>query len=55
MLFYPSPPDQIDPRKAHEIINAYTLAFFDRYLKGKPSALLSATPSPFEEVKYAKR
>ena len=55
MLFFPSAPDQIDPRKAHEIIDAYTLAFFDQYLRGKSSDLLAATPSPFPEVTYTKK
>ena len=55
MLFFPSAPGQIDPLRAHEIINVYTLAFFDRYLRGKPSALLAA-PSPlFPEATFAKR
>jgi hypothetical protein len=34
-----------------EIIDAYTLAFFDQYLKEKPSDLLTASPPPFAEVK----
>ena len=55
MLFFPSAPDQIDPRKAHEIINAYTLAFFDKYLRGKSSDLLAATPSPFPDVTYTRK
>lgn len=34
--------DGVDPRRAHRIINDYTLAFFDQYLKGNPSPLLNA-------------
>jgi pimeloyl-ACP methyl ester carboxylesterase len=30
----------LDPYRAFEIINAYTLAFFDRYLRNRPSPLL---------------
>jgi hypothetical protein len=46
-----NPEGRTDPRRAHEIINAYTLGFFDQYLRGKPSDLLSATASPFSEAK----
>ena len=38
-------------RRAHEIINAYTLGFFDQYLKGKPSDLLSGAAPPYAEAK----
>ncbi|MGZ8410885.1 MAG: hypothetical protein ACXWVS_13365 [Hyphomicrobium sp.] len=31
----------IDGERAHRIINAYSLAFFDRHLKGRPAALLA--------------
>jgi dienelactone hydrolase len=42
-------------RRGHEIISAYTLAFFDRYLKGKESSLLAA-PSPlFPEVTFRRK
>jgi pimeloyl-ACP methyl ester carboxylesterase len=40
----------IDARRAHRIINAYTLAFFDRYLKNRPSELLDGRSSPFPEA-----
>ncbi|HEV8365746.1 MAG TPA: hypothetical protein VGQ52_19690 [Gemmatimonadaceae bacterium] len=55
MLFFPSSPGQIDPRRAHEIINAYTLAFFDQYLRGKPSPLLAAPSPSFPEAKFARK
>lgn len=45
-LFYPRPAGQLDPRRAHAIINSYTLAFFDRYLRGVASELLTASPYP---------
>ncbi|MGE5099871.1 MAG: hypothetical protein ACM3SX_07785, partial [Deltaproteobacteria bacterium] len=42
-------------RRGHEIISAYTLAFFDRYLRGKASSLLAA-PSPlFPEATFHRR
>ncbi|MHB1328580.1 MAG: alpha/beta hydrolase family protein, partial [Gemmatimonadales bacterium] len=44
-LFYDRPEGRLDARRGHEIINAYTLAFFERYLRGTPSELL-AGPSP---------
>lgn len=45
-LFYPRPEGHLDPRRAHMIINRYTLAFFDRYLRGVPSDLLTTSPFP---------
>jgi len=54
MLFFPQVPGQIDKHLAHEIINAYTLAFFDRYLKGKDSPLLDQIPSKYKEVEFKK-
>jgi hypothetical protein len=43
-------------RRAHAIINAYTVAFFDRYLNGVATALVGgATPSRFEDVTVASR
>lgn len=50
-LFYPRPKDRTDPRVAHRIIRDYTLAFFDRYLKGKPSPLL-ADARPYPEATF---
>jgi predicted dienelactone hydrolase len=51
VLFLKQPKGRTDPRRAHEIINAYTLAFFDQYIRGKPSALLDASSQPFAEAK----
>jgi predicted dienelactone hydrolase len=51
-LFYPVRKGQLDPRRAHEIINAYTLAFFDHYLKGRPSDLLTGPSSRFPEATF---
>jgi hypothetical protein len=43
------------PGRGHEIINSYSLAFFDKYLKGKGGDLLKQMPSPFPEVDFAKK
>jgi predicted dienelactone hydrolase len=40
----------ISPDRAMKIINAYTVAFFERELKGQISPLFSNTGSPFPEV-----
>jgi dienelactone hydrolase len=39
-----------DPKQVFEIANAYTLAFFDRYLKQEDSALLKSGSKEFREV-----
>jgi hypothetical protein len=44
----------IDPTRALTIIDAYTLAFFQTYLKGMSSPLL-AGPTPYGEVAFNKR
>lgn len=43
-------PAPLDPYRAFEIINAYTLAFFDRYIRNQPAALLDQPGS--REVRY---
>jgi predicted dienelactone hydrolase len=46
----------LDIRRAHRIINAYTVAFFDRYLAGLDAPLVNGrTPSPYPEVTVASR
>ena len=46
----------MDIRRAHDIINAYTIAFFNRYLNDVPNALVDGvTPSPYEDVTVASR
>jgi hypothetical protein len=52
LLLANAPPGQLDPRRAHEIILAYTLAFFDKYLNGRDSSLLAAHSSPYPEVTF---
>lgn len=51
-LFYPRKEGDTDARRAHEIINGYTLAFFDRYLRGGDGGLLSADTAPFTEATF---
>lgn len=41
----------IDPNRGAGLINQYTLAFFDQYLKGQPKPLLTS-PSPYDEVDF---
>lgn len=41
----------IDSRRSMEIINAYTVAFFDAYLNGKNSDLFAAQTPEYPEVK----
>ena len=41
----------ISPERAHQIVRAYTLAFFDASLKMKENALLQADSAYFPEVR----
>jgi predicted dienelactone hydrolase len=43
---------EIDPHRAHRIINDYTLAFFDTYLRGRPSAILNGSDPAYPEVQF---
>lgn len=42
----------INFERAHRIINAYTVAFFDRHLKGLPVPLLDSPAEQYPEVLY---
>jgi hypothetical protein len=42
-------------RRGHEIISAYTLAFFDQVLKGRKSSLLAAQSPEFPEVTFRRK
>jgi predicted dienelactone hydrolase len=44
-----------DWRRTHIVINAYSLAFFDKYLKGEPQALLSEPSEARPEVMFERR
>ncbi len=46
---------QIDGQRAHNIINAYSLAFFDRHLAGRPAKLLDGPAKQYPEVLFESR
>jgi len=43
---------KIDTERADSIVNAYTLDFFDRFLKNKPESLIKEPNSKYPEVKF---
>jgi len=45
----------IDGQRAHSIVNAYSLAFFDRHLKGRSAALLDGPAEQYPEVRFETR
>ena len=45
----------LDAQRGFDIVNAYSLAFFDRHLKGRPSALLDGPPKQYPEVLFESR
>ncbi len=51
----PGPHGSVKPARAVEVVNAYALAFFDRYLKGKTSPLLAGPAADYPEVKISSR
>ncbi|MBX6748962.1 MAG: carboxylic ester hydrolase, partial [Micromonosporaceae bacterium] len=42
-------------RRVHEIINAYSVAFFDRHLRGRPAPLLDGPSPQYPEVRLDAR
>ena len=44
----------IGSQRAHAIINGYSLAFFDKHLKGKPEVLLDGPAKQYPEVLFEK-
>ncbi len=42
----------IDGQRSHNIINAYSLVFFDKYLKGRSSPLLDRSTEQYPEVLF---
>jgi hypothetical protein len=42
----------IDRQRAYDIINAYSLAFFDRHLKGYAATLLDGQAAQYPEVLF---
>jgi len=45
----------IGGQRGHEIVNAYSLAFFERHLEGRPSAPLDGRTSVYPEVQLERR
>ena len=45
----------VEGLRAAHVVNAYLLAFFDQYLKGEASPLLSGPSSEFPEVEFEAR
>jgi pimeloyl-ACP methyl ester carboxylesterase len=45
----------INAQRAFDIVNAYSLAFFDRYLEGSPAALLDGPSKQYPEVLFETR
>jgi predicted dienelactone hydrolase len=45
----------IGAERAHEIVNAYSVAFFDRELRGRPAPLLDGRTHRFPEVRFSSR
>jgi hypothetical protein len=45
----------INAQRGFDIINAYSLAFFDQYLEGHPVALLAGPSKQYPEVLFSKR
>ncbi|MBC7877894.1 MAG: carboxylic ester hydrolase [Anaerolineales bacterium] len=45
----------IGSQRAHDIINAYSLAFFNRHLKGQAGALLNGPVEQFSEILFETR
>ena len=45
----------IDGDRMERIMNAYVLAFFDKYLKGKDAPLLAENSADFPEVEFSLR
>ena len=44
----------IGGQRTHDIVNAYSVAFFDRYLKSEPAALLNGPTARYPEVIFEK-
>ena len=55
VLFIPGASPEIDPARGHRIVNALTLAFFDRYLRDVHWSLLDDPSAEFPEVTATRR
>ncbi|MBN1310806.1 MAG: carboxylic ester hydrolase [Anaerolineae bacterium] len=45
----------IDAQQTFDIINTYSVAFFDKHLKGRPSTLLNGPPEQYPDVNFETR
>jgi predicted dienelactone hydrolase len=45
----------IDAQRAFDIVNAYSLAFFDRHVKGQPAPLLDGPATQYPEVIFSSK
>lgn len=45
----------LDAQRAYNIVNAYSLAFFDQHLEGRPAALLDGPAKQYPEVLFETR
>ncbi len=55
VLFNPAIPGEINPKRGHKIINAYTIAFFNKYLLNIDSSLLNSVPAEYPEITFSKK
>lgn len=46
---------RISGQRVHSIVNAYSVAFFDHHLKGRPTTLLDGTVEQYPEVHFETR
>ena len=53
-LWVPGASPDIDAARAHHIINALTVAFFDRHLKERPAPLLDEGAGTFPEIRLTR-
>jgi hypothetical protein len=45
----------INAQRGFDIVNAYSLAFFDQHLEGRPAALLDGPSKQYPEVIFSSR
>jgi predicted dienelactone hydrolase len=55
LLAIPPEKNELDARRGHAIVIAYTLAFFDKYLRGQESDLLKGPSAKYPEVTFSKK
>lgn len=54
-LFEPASVEPMHPRRAHDIINAYTLEFFDKYLRGRAETPLLSGKTTYPDTQLRSR